>query len=50
MSLGVKILKGIVKVAFNVLGAKNTAKLATSKPVREIGKQVVKHEIKKIFK
>lgn len=45
-----KILLGVVKALINTIGAKNTAKLATSKPVREIGKQIIKHEVKKILK
>ena len=40
------ILKSVVKV----LGAKNAVKVATSKPVRELGKKIIKHEIKKRLK
>ena len=29
---------------------KKTVELATSKPVREIGKKIIKHEINKLFK
>ena len=50
MSLVGSIVGAIVKAAFNNLGAKKTAQLATSKPVREVGKQIIKHEIKKRFK
>ena len=50
MSLAGTILKAILKAAFNNLGAKKTAELATSKPVREVGKKIIKHEIKKRFK
>lgn len=44
------ILKAVVKVAFNNLGAKKTADILTSKPVREVGKKIIKREIKKRLK
>ena len=46
MSLMGTILKAVVKS----LGAKKTAQLATSKPVREVGKKIIKHEINKRLK
>ena len=45
-----KILGAVLKAAFKNLGAKKTMEIATSKPVREVGKQIIKHEIKKKFK
>ena len=50
MSLAGTILKAVIKVAFNNLGAKKTAELVTSKPVREVGKKIIQHEIKKRIK
>lgn len=50
MSLVSSIVGSILKAAFNNLGAKKTFDLATSKPVREIGKKIIKHEIKKRLK
>ncbi len=44
------ILKTVIKVAFSNLGAKKTADILTSKPVREVGKKIIKHEIKKRLK
>lgn len=44
------MLMNLVKAVVKVLGAKNTVKLATSKPVRELGKKIIKHEIKKRLK
>ena len=44
------MLATILKAAVKALGAKNTVKIATSKPVREVGKKIIKHEIKKRFK
>ena len=44
------ILKAVLKAAFNNLGAKKTAELMTSKPVREVGKKIIKNEIKKRLK
>lgn len=44
------ILKTVLKVAFNNLGAKKTADILTSKPVREVGKKIIKREIKKRLK
>ena len=44
------ILKAVVKAAFSTLGTKKTAEIATTKPVREVGKKILKHEIKKRFK
>lgn len=41
------MLATILKAAVKALGAKNTVKLATSKPVREVGKKIIKREIKK---
>ena len=40
------ILKAVVKD----LGTKNAVKLATSKHVREVGKKIIKREIKKRLK
>lgn len=50
MSLLGSLVGTILKAAFNNLGAKKTAELVTSKPVREVGKQIIKHEIKKRLK
>ena len=50
MSIVSSLLGTILKAAFNNLGAKKTAQLATSKPVREVGKKIIKHEIKKRLK
>ena len=47
---GIKMLATILKAVVKALGAKNTVKLATSKPAREIGKKIIKHEIKKRLK
>lgn len=44
------ILKTVVKVAVKNLGAKKTADILTSKTVREVGKKIIKHEIKKRLK
>ena len=44
------IVTGIIKTVINVVGAKNVVKAATSKPVREVAKKVIKHEIKKKLK
>ena len=44
------MLATIVKAVVKVLGAKNAVKVATSKPVREIGKKIIKHETKKQLK
>ena len=44
------MLTTLVKAVVKVLGAKNAVKVATSKPVRELGKKIIKHEIKKRFK
>ncbi len=40
----------IVKTLIKIIGAKNTAKAVTSKPVREVAKKVIKSEIKKKLK
>ena len=50
MSILGSIVGGILKAAFNNLGAKKTVEIATSKPVREVGKKIIKHEIKKRLK
>lgn len=50
MSLVGNIVGAILKAAFNNLGAKKTAQIVTSKPVREVGKQILKHEVKKRLK
>ena len=50
MSILGSIVGSILKAAFNNLGAKKTAQLMTSKPVREVGKKIIKHEIKKRLK
>ena len=50
MSIVSSLLVSVLKAAFNNLGAKKTAELVTSKPVREVGKKIIKHEIKKRFK
>ncbi|MBR4903079.1 MAG: hypothetical protein IKZ53_00235 [Selenomonadaceae bacterium] len=50
MSLLGSLAETILKAAFNNLGAKKTAEIITSKPVREVGKQIIKHEIKKHLK
>ena len=50
MSLAGTILKAVLKAAFNNLGAKKTAEIVTSKPVREVGKKIIQHEIKKRIK
>ena len=44
------MLATILKAVVKAIGAKNTVKLATSKPVREVGKQVIKRKIKKRLK
>ncbi|MBQ6296424.1 MAG: hypothetical protein IJK81_01785 [Selenomonadaceae bacterium] len=44
------LIRTILKSAFKNLGAKKTAELVTSKPVREFGKKIIKHEIKKRLK
>ena len=50
MSIVSSLLGAILKTAFNNLGAKKTVGIATSKPVREIGKKIIKHEVKKRLK
>ncbi len=45
-----KILAAVVKAAFSNLGAKKTFDIATSKPAREVGKKIIKNEIKKRIK
>ncbi len=50
MSVLSSLIGTLLKAAFNNLGAKKTVDLATSKPVREVGKKIIKHEIKKRFK
>ena len=50
MSLVGSIVGTLLKAAFNNLGAKKTAQLATSKPAREVGKKIITHEVKKRFK
>ena len=50
MSIVSSIVGAVLKAAFKNLGAKKTAQLVTSKPVREVGKRIIKHEIKKRFK
>ena len=50
MSVVSSLLGTLLKAAFNNFGAKKTAELVTSKPVREIGKKIIKHEIKKRLK
>ena len=47
MSLASSIVGAILKAAFKNLGAKKTADILTSKPVREVGKKIIKREIKK---
>ena len=46
----IEMLTTIIKAVVKVLGAKNAVKVATSKPVRELGKKIIKHEIKKRLK
>ncbi|MBR4152014.1 MAG: hypothetical protein IKT98_03570 [Selenomonadaceae bacterium] len=48
--MGIYMLTTLFKAVVKTLGAKKTAELVTSKPVREIGKQTIKHEIKKRLK
>ena len=50
MSIVSSLLGTLLKAAFKNLGAKKTAELVTSKPVREVGKKIIKHEIKKRLK
>ena len=50
MSLASSIVGAIFKAAFKNLGAKKTADILTSKPVREVGKKIIKNEIKKRLK
>lgn len=50
MSLLGSLVGTILKATFNNLGAKKTAELVTSKPVREVGKKIIKQEIKKRLK
>ena len=50
MSVVGNLLVTVLKVAFNNLSAKKTAELVTSKPVREVGKKIIKNEIKKRIK
>lgn len=50
MSIVSSIVGAVLKAAFKNLGAKKTADILTSKPVREVGKRIIKHEIKKRFK
>lgn len=50
MSIASSIVSALLKAAFKNLGAKKTAEIVTSKPVREVGKQIIKHEIKKRLK
>ena len=50
MSVLSSLIGTLLKAAFNNLGAKKTAELVTSKPVREVGKKIIKHEIKKRLK
>lgn len=50
MSFVSSLIGTLLKAAFNNLGAKKTAELVTSKPVREVGKKIIKHEIKKRLK
>ena len=47
---GIEMLTTILKAVVKTLGAKNAVKVATSKPVRELGKKIIKHEIKKRLK
>ena len=44
------MLATILKAVVKALGAKKTVDLATSKPVREVGKKIIKREIKKRLK
>ena len=44
------MLTTILKAVVKTLGAKNAFKVATSRPVRELGKKIIKHEIKKRLK
>lgn len=50
MSFVSSLVGTLLKAAFKNLGAKKTVELATSKPVREVGKQIIKREIKKRLK
>ena len=50
MSVVSSLLGAILRAAFNNFGAKKTVGLATSKPVREIGKKIIKNEVKKRLK
>ena len=50
MSIVSSLIGTILKSAFKNLGAKKTAELVTSKPMREVGKKIIKHEIKKRLK
>lgn len=50
MSLASSIVTTILKAAFKNLGAKKTAEIVTSKTVREVGKKIIKHELKKRLK
>lgn len=50
MSIVSSLLGTLLKAAFNNLGAKKTAELVTSKPVREVGKKIIKNEFKKRLK
>ena len=44
------MLATILKAVVKTIGAKNVVKVATSKPVRELGKKIIKHENKKRLK
>lgn len=44
------MLMTILKAVVKSISAKNAVKVATSKPVREVGKKIIKHEIKKRLK
>ena len=44
------MLATILKTIVKAVGAKNVIKAGTSKPVREVAKKIIKHEIKKKLK
>ena len=44
------MLMTILKAVVKTIGAKNAVKVATSKPVRDLGKKIVEREIKKRLK
>lgn len=44
------MLMTILKAVVKSIGAKNVVKIATSKPVRDLGKKIVEREIKKRLK